>query len=222
MSPSAIGGSSLPRSARARRPGTRRAGPGRGTSGCGSPSCARGRAYVACRAGERLRSAWRSIVMPTRAPGASRRRISAARPCASRTWCAAASASALAASPGRVLPEAVAEPRDHPRLVLRDPVRDAVAEARGHGLRVLGERADGARATASRRGPRAPAGRSQWYSVDERLDAVGEQLVDEAVVEVEPGRVDADRGPPGGCAATRSRSGRRRGRARASGATSSR
>ena len=90
----------------------------------------------------------------------------------------------------RVVPPAVPDPGDDPRLVVRDPVGDAVAEARRDGLDVLGERID--------RVAHGPAARVlehlRGVPVEERhvrRDAVAEQLVDEPVVEVEPGRVDA-------------------------------
>src|SRR5581483_10883459 len=84
---------------------------------------------------------------------------------------------------------AVPDPRDDPRLVVRDPVLHAVAEARADDLDVLAERVDD------------PAGRPAAMLIEhlrrvpveeraERRDAVVEQLVDEAVVEVEPLRID--------------------------------
>ena len=91
---------------------------------------------------------------------------------------------------GRVDAEAVAEPGGDPRLVLRDPVRDPVAEAAGDGLRVLDERLRGL--------PRGPAARVlehlRQVPVVERhvgLDPGAEQLVHEPVVEVEPRLVHA-------------------------------
>ncbi len=121
----------------------------------------------------------------------------------------------LAAAAGRVQAEPVAEPRDHPGLVLRDPGADPVAEAPDDGLHVLGEGADrvtGRPATAIlERLRQVPVVEGR-----ERLDPVREQLVDEAVVEVEPRRVRLAASRPGARAARRSRTGRRRDRARAS------
>ena len=89
-----------------------------------------------------------------------------------------------------VVAPAVADPRDDPRLVVRDPVADAVAEALGDDLDVLRERVDGV--------ARGPAARVLEHlrrvPVEERhvrVDAVAEQLVDEPVVEVETCCVDA-------------------------------
>ena len=68
--------------------------------------------------------------------------------------------------------------------------RDAVAEPRGDDLGVLGERLDVSRA----RPAAAVLERLRQVPVverQERLDAVREQLVDEAVVEVEAGLVHA-------------------------------
>ena len=106
--------------------------------------------------------------------------------------------------PGRMDAVAVAEPGDHPGLVERDPATDAVAEARADDLRVLAERLGGAAlgpaAGILERGRQIPV-----VQRDKGLDPVGEQLVDDAVVEVEPGRRSPARDPPAGCAATRSR-----------------
>ena len=83
------------------------------------------------------------------------------------------------------MPPAVTDPGDDPRLVVRDPVGDAVAEAGRDGLDVLGERID--------RVAHGPAARVlehlRGVPVEERhvrRDPVAEQLVDEPVVEVEP------------------------------------
>ena len=86
-----------------------------------------------------------------------------------------------------MLAHAVAEPGDHPRLVLRDPVADTIAQRVGHDLDVLGE---GVHGLAHRPAP-AVLERLRQIPVierDERLDPVGEQLVHEPVVEVEAGR----------------------------------
>src|SRR3954451_22856669 len=95
----------------------------------------------------------------------------------------------LARAPRRVLAPRVPDPGVHPRLVVRDPVPYAVAEAARDGFRVLGERLRGrARGPAARvleRLRRVPVEERR-----ERLDVVREQLVDEAVVEVEAGLVD--------------------------------
>ena len=83
-----------------------------------------------------------------------------------------------------VVAPAVTDPRDDPRLVVRDPVPDAVAEPAGDRLDVLGERIDGVA-----HGPAACVlDRLRRVPVEERhvrRDAVAEQLVDEPVVEVE-------------------------------------
>ena len=90
--------------------------------------------------------------------------------------------------PGCVHAVAVAEPGDHPGLVLRQPEPDAIAEPAPHDLGVLAERVDGA--------PLGPPARvlerTREIPVverDERLDVVREQLVDHPVVEVETGLV---------------------------------
>ena len=89
----------------------------------------------------------------------------------------------------RVMAPAVPDPRDDPWLVVRDPVADPVAEARGDGLDVLGERID--------RVTRRPAARVLEHlrrvpveQRHERRDPVAEQLVDQPVVEVEALLVD--------------------------------
>ena len=92
----------------------------------------------------------------------------------------------------RVVAPAVADPRDDPRLVVRDPVPDAVAEPSCDGLDVLRERVDGVAD-----GPAARVlERLRRVPVEERhvrRDAVAEQLVDQPVVEVEARCVDAPR-----------------------------
>ncbi len=116
---------------------------------------------------------------------------------------------------GRHEPRGVAEVARAVRLVERRPVLDAVAEGGGHDVGVLGE--------VERRRPLRPAAlvlehlrQVPVIQRDVRFDAGGEQLVDETVVEVEclPERRRRDR--RGSPAATRSRSGRRRVRARSS------
>ena len=94
-----------------------------------------------------------------------------------------------ARTPGRVLAPGVAEPGHDPRLVVRDPVADAVTETPADGIGVLDE-------PLCRRALR-PASRVlerlRRIPVEEGrvgLDPLGEQLVDEPVVEVEPGLVD--------------------------------
>ena len=89
-----------------------------------------------------------------------------------------------------VVPPAVTDPRHDPGLVVRDPVADAVAEALGDRLDVFGERIDGV--------AHGPAARVLQHlrgvPVEEghvRGDPVAEQLVDQAVVEVEARGVDA-------------------------------
>ena len=98
--------------------------------------------------------------------------------------------SAATRDPGRVKAPGVAEPCDHPRLVVRRPESDAIAETADDVLGVLRERLRGL--------PYRPAAvilHCLWQvPVVQRgvgLDAAGEQLVDEAVVVVEPGLVHA-------------------------------
>ncbi len=95
---------------------------------------------------------------------------------------------ALAA--GRVLARPVSEPRDNPWLVLRDPARNPVAQARGDDLDVLGERldrlADRPAAAVLERLRQVPVVERR-----ERLDPVLEELVDQVVVEVQSRRVHA-------------------------------
>ena len=84
----------------------------------------------------------------------------------------------LARAARRVDPSAVPEPRDHPRLVLRDPVPDAVAERAAHDVDVLGERLD----RVAGRPAAAVLERLREVPVverDVRLDAAREQLVDQ-------------------------------------------
>jgi hypothetical protein len=70
----------------------------------------------------------------------------------------------LARAPGGVLAPGVADPGVHPRLVVRDPVVDAVAQPSRHGLRVLGERLRG-RAGGQPPASSSACGVSQWKSV---------------------------------------------------------
>ena len=90
----------------------------------------------------------------------------------------------LALAAGSVLPESVPEPRDHPRLALRDPMPDAVAETVAHDVDVLGERfgrlTDGPAAALLERLREIPV-----VERHEGLDARREQLVDQPIVEVE-------------------------------------
>src|SRR5216117_4504475 len=94
----------------------------------------------------------------------------------------------LARAAGRVLAPGVSDPGVDPRLVVRDPVANAVAETAPDGLRVLGEglrgRTRGPAARVLERLRRVPVEEGR-----ERLDLVREQLVDEAVVEIEAGLV---------------------------------
>ena len=85
---------------------------------------------------------------------------------------------------------------DDERLVDRHPVADPVAEPSGDDLGVVGERFGG-RATGHPPASSSAWGRSQWYSVGNGRDAVGEQRVDQPVVEVEARLVDGPR--PSGC-----------------------
>src|SRR6266849_7884777 len=99
---------------------------------------------------------------------------------------------------GRVLAPGVPDPGVDPRLVVRDPMLDAIAQPARDGGRILDERL-----SCRARGP-APCILELLRCVPvekrrERLDVAREQLVDEAVVEVEaclvdraaPGREDA-------------------------------
>ena len=96
----------------------------------------------------------------------------------------------VALSAGGVLAGPVAEPADDPRLALGDPVAHAVAEPGRDHLDVLGERLG-----RVAYGPAAAVleGLREVPVVERRegLDAGGEQLVDQPVVEVEAGRVHA-------------------------------
>ena len=117
--------------------------------------------------------------------------------------------------PRRVNTQAVPEPRGDPGLVVRDPARDAVAEPAGDAS------ANSPNASTVARSGQPPASSSATREIpvverDERLDLVREQLVDEPVVEVEPGVVHASRALPAAPAARRPRSGTRSARARAS------
>ena len=172
----------------ARRPGTRRAAPGRGRTGWRSPSMRRA-ASTSPGASEAARPAYRLSVMPTCGVGpAGRASRRTARPWPSSRWCAARTASPASLPAGRVLAGAVAEERRAPRLVERGPVAHPVAERAVHERRVLGEPGGGV--------PGRPAAgvlqRLRQVPVVERqprLDAVGQQLVDQPPVEVQPGRV---------------------------------
>jgi hypothetical protein len=87
-----------------------------------------------------------------------------------------------------VLSAAVAQEGDHPGLVVRDEALDAVAEPAGDELRVLAERLRGGAlrpaAGVLERDREVPVVKRRH-----RLDPAPEQLVDEPVVEVEPGGV---------------------------------
>src|SRR3954447_5952805 len=94
----------------------------------------------------------------------------------------------LARAAGRVLPPCVADPGDDPRLVVRRPVRDAIAEPRGDDVGVLDERLC---CRAVRPAARVLE-RLRGVPVEERRERGnprGEQVVDEPVVEVETGLV---------------------------------
>ena len=87
-----------------------------------------------------------------------------------------------------VMSPAVPDPRDDPRLVVRDPVRDAVAEPTGNRFDVLGEGVHG----VANRPAAGILDHLRRVPVEERHvrhDAVAEQLVDETIVEVEAGVV---------------------------------
>ena len=101
------------------------------------------------------------------------------------------------------------------RFVERRPMLDPVAERRRHNVGVLGE--------VIRRGPLWPAtlvfenlGQVPVVERHVRLDVGGEQLVDQTAVEVKAGRGDVAVAAGNHRAATRWRTGRRRGRARSS------
>src|SRR5260221_10981517 len=85
-----------------------------------------------------------------------------------------------------VVAPAVADPGDDPGLVVRDPMSDAVAETRRDGLHIFRERID----RIAWRPATGVLEHLRGIPVEEgdvRRDAVSEQLVDELVVEVEPG-----------------------------------
>ena len=96
----------------------------------------------------------------------------------------------VARPPGRVHAPAVAEPGGDPRLVVRHPARDAVAEPGCDGFGVaderLGGRALGPAARVLERLREIPV-----IQGDAGGDSVREQLVDQPVVEVEPRFVHA-------------------------------
>ena len=99
--------------------------------------------------------------------------------------------------------EPVAEPRDDPWLVLRDPVAHAIPEPGRDDFDVLRERLH----RVAGRPPAAVLERLRKVPVVEghvRVDARGEEVVDEAVVVVEAGRVHAP-GPVGKDARPRDR-----------------
>jgi len=84
-----------------------------------------------------------------------------------------------------VRPQQVAQEGDHPGLVVRDPVPDAIAEAPRHYVHIVGEALGGI--------PRSPAPdvlQRLWQIpvVQGRIrsDAVGEQFVHQGIVEIEP------------------------------------
>ena len=74
--------------------------------------------------------------MPT---GAVARSASTDSPCESSRWCDDAQGGRPVADPRRLHALGVAEERDHPRLVVRDPAVDHVAQLGRHQRRVLGE-----------------------------------------------------------------------------------
>ena len=176
------------RASRRRPPGTSLAGPGRRRAGSGSrplPSRPRrraGRRSPGTPATSRGRS--RPRTLGSRAEGPRRR-------AREREGRDARQRLRRYLGPARgVQAQRVAEPRDAVRLVLRQPVTNAVAEPSGHDLDVFAER--------FRRRARGPAAgvleRLREIPVverDERADACGKQIVDQAVVEVESCLVDA-------------------------------
>ena len=91
---------------------------------------------------------------------------------------------------GRVLADPVAEPRDDPGLVLRHPEPDPVAEPGGDDLDVLAERLDRAALDPASLVLEA-GGEVPVVERHDRRDVIAEQLVDDAVVEVEARRVHA-------------------------------
>ena len=127
--------------------------------------------------------------MPTSASGRAARSACTARPWPSIRWCAARTAPLPSVPAGRVHARAVAEERRAPRLVQRGPVAAPGRRARrATSVGVVGEPGGGV--------PGRPAAgvleRLRQVPVVERqprLDAVGQQLVDQPAVEVEPGRV---------------------------------
>ncbi len=83
----------------------------------------------------------------------------------------------------------VSQRRHDPRFVERDEVADAVTEAPGHDRGVLGERIHG-RPKGPPPGVLEDLRQVPVIERHERRDALGEQLVDQAIVEVEPCLVD--------------------------------
>ena len=92
--------------------------------------------------------------------------------------------------PGGVLAPRMSDPRVHPRLVVRRPEADAIAEARSDRLRVVDERL-GRRALAPAALVLEYLRRVPVEEGREGLDPLLEQRVDEPVVEVESGVVHA-------------------------------
>src|SRR5437762_11181553 len=90
----------------------------------------------------------------------------------------------LARMPGGVLSPRMSYPRVHPRLVVRRPEVDAIAEARSDRLRVVDERL-GRRALAPAALVLEYLRRVPVEEGREGLDPLLEQRVDEPVVEVE-------------------------------------
>src|SRR5215213_9845482 len=95
----------------------------------------------------------------------------------------------VARAAGSMVAPRMSDPGVNPRLVVRDPVADAVAKSLDDGLGVVDERLGG----FARRPAAYVLERLRGIPVEqrrERFELVGEQLVDQAIVEVEACLVD--------------------------------
>ena len=152
------------------------------------PSTSRTAAWSAEFSGSAGKTCAGLSVMPTVvAPDA--RSARAARPCAEEQVVYGGEGGGRVLAPGSVHAVAVAEVGRAPRLVERGPGRHPVTETLVHGRRVAGE--DFRRLAV---GPAAPVlqvlRKVPVVERDDRVDALGQQPVDQAVVEVQPARVD--------------------------------
>ena len=124
---------------------------------------------------------------PTRVPARPCARIACtASPCASATWWRTWLTSAFGSlRPGASMPHAVAEIHESPGFVDREDRFDAVAQACGHMARINSERLRGFARSPAADPVLERLGQVPVIQRRVRLDAVLEQFVDEAVVEVE-------------------------------------